>query len=232
MALYSVAQGGVVNAGDVDQIVNLLTGQDTSQQVTVANRIAAATNGVTTGGFVGTTAGTGGAPTSTTGISYAAGDFSSDGSNKPGLYVTNGTTWYPVKAQRRSTLAKTGAFSLTANTWTALLWDTSVYSTDSGIWSSGSTITATVTGTWRISMWWQAPGGVNAARVGITCSALGFTNSAIAYSPGGGNAPPVGFIETQLTAGTTFTLSLWGASAMSSTSFNGASLGADIELIG
>lgn len=47
MALYSVTQGSVQAAGDVQQYFNLLTGVMTDQQVTVSNRIRAQSTGAT-----------------------------------------------------------------------------------------------------------------------------------------------------------------------------------------
>lgn len=80
MALYSVNQGGVQLAGDVQQYFNLLTGVMSDQQVTVSNRIRAQMTGATAAsGYVG---GHSGPPVSGT---FAAGDYVADG--------TNGALW-------------------------------------------------------------------------------------------------------------------------------------------
>lgn len=83
MALYTVANGGVTDALDVDQFYNLLTGTMTDQVVTVSNRIRAQASGAAngSGGFVGATASFG-APSSGT---FVAGDFAFD---------ANGVIWY------------------------------------------------------------------------------------------------------------------------------------------
>ncbi|MFF4403579.1 hypothetical protein [Streptomyces sp. NPDC001404] len=234
MALYGVSQGGIVNAGDITQVVNLLNGTDTSTQVTVANRIASATNGVSSGGFVGTTAATGGAPTSTTGLAYASGDFSSDGSAKPGLWVNGGGTFYPIKAQRKAVLARAAAFAMSGGSYANVYWDTSVYQTDAGIWSSSSAsnINITTPGLWRISAWWDPDNSGGAARIALTCSALGLTNQALGYSLGYGNVPASGVVELAFTAATLLHISCWTTTAMNSTAFPPMSLGVAIELIG
>lgn len=81
MALYSVSQGGVINAADLDQFFNLLTGVMSDQQVTVTNRVRAQASGASTGsgGYVGATSS--GAPSSGT---FVTGDF---------LVSTDGTVW-------------------------------------------------------------------------------------------------------------------------------------------
>lgn len=95
MALYNITQGGLVNALDPQQIINLLTGVMTDQQVTVANRIRAALSPANsgTGGYCGQSVG---APSTGT---WNAGDFVTDSSNgKIWMCTTAGTpgTWKSV----------------------------------------------------------------------------------------------------------------------------------------
>lgn len=91
MTLYTVTSGGAVNALDINQYDQLLTGTMTDQQVTVANRIAAQLTGATAAsGYVGGT--TSGAPTSGT---FAVGDMVIDQTGPLWVCTTAGTpgTW-------------------------------------------------------------------------------------------------------------------------------------------
>lgn len=105
MALYSLAQGGLVNALDSQQIINLMTGVMTDQAVNVANRIQASLTGsASASGYVGGTAT--GAPASG---AHLAGDFATD---------QTGTIWVCSANGTPGTWSKLGAIGI-ANTWTA-----------------------------------------------------------------------------------------------------------------
>lgn len=107
MALYNLTQGGLVNALDSQQIINLLTGNMTDQQVTIGNRIQASLAGSTnSSGYVGGTVS--GAPASG---AHSLGDFITD--------YTNGTLWVCTAAGTPGTWLKVGDYLLSsANTWT------------------------------------------------------------------------------------------------------------------
>lgn len=94
MALYKVANGGVVNSADPDQFVDLLTGVMTDQQVTVSHRIRAQLTGAAggTGGYVGAT--TGGPPVSG---SFVAGDWVVDTAGNMWICTSAGSPgrWVP-----------------------------------------------------------------------------------------------------------------------------------------
>jgi hypothetical protein len=94
MALYQVTQGSTINATDVNQFDQLLTGVMTDQQVTIANRISAQMSGATAqSGYVGGTSGA--VPASGT---FQVGDLVIDGavgvtrictvSGTPGTWVS------------------------------------------------------------------------------------------------------------------------------------------------
>jgi len=94
MALYTVSQGATINALDIDQFYQLLTGSMSDQPVTVSNRIRAQLTGaVAAAGFVGGTAS--GAPVTGT---FVVGDFSVDQTGAIWVCTGAGTpgTWIPV----------------------------------------------------------------------------------------------------------------------------------------
>src|SRR5579875_2003672 len=98
MALYQVTQGARINATDVNQFDQLLTGVMTDQPVTIANRISAKLTGATAdSGYVGGS--TSGPPTSGT---FQTGDFVVDQSGmvwictnggSPGTWAGSGYSW-------------------------------------------------------------------------------------------------------------------------------------------
>lgn len=109
MALYTAATGQTVLAQDVNQVVNLLTGNDSSTQLTVANRIQAQLVGATAAsGYVGGASGS--APTSGT---FAQGDYVIDGAGaclwictaagSPGTWKRVGTGGYVARRHQSST---------------------------------------------------------------------------------------------------------------------------------
>lgn len=109
MALYTVATGQTVLAQDVNQVVNLLTGNDATTQLTVANRIQAQLTGATVAsGYVGGAAGA--APTSGT---FAQGDYVIDGTGAclwvctaagtPGTWKRVGTGGYVARRHQSAT---------------------------------------------------------------------------------------------------------------------------------
>ena len=105
MALYNITQGGLVNALDPQQIINLLTGVMTDQQVTIGNRIQAALTGSTAAsGYVGGTAT--GSPASG---AHLVGDFSVD---------QTGTIWICTVAGTPGTFVHLGQVE-TSNSWQA-----------------------------------------------------------------------------------------------------------------
>lgn len=107
MSLYSITQGGLVNALDSQQIINLLTGNMTDQQVTIANRIRASLTGTTSqSGYVGGTAA--GAPASG---AHLSGDFATDATGALWICTANGTPGTWVRAG--------DSLLGVANTWTA-----------------------------------------------------------------------------------------------------------------
>lgn len=110
MALYTVSNGNTMNALDVNQVVNLLTGLDNTTQVTVSNAIQSITPGCPAPSrYVGGT--TSGAPTSGT---FLAGDMviAQDGfmwicavGGTPGTWYRQGTGDYHATATQ--TVAQT-----------------------------------------------------------------------------------------------------------------------------
>jgi len=91
MALYQVNTGGTVQAADVNQYYNLLTGATTDQPVTIANRIRATNTGASTNsGYMGGVSGA--APTSGT---FATGDLVIDQKGPIWVCTAGGTpgTW-------------------------------------------------------------------------------------------------------------------------------------------
>lgn len=144
MALYTVVTGNTALAADLNQVVNLLNGTDTTTQLTVSNRIRAQLAGATAAaGFVGGIA-SGTAPSTGT---FAVGDVIvvQTGSmivctvaGSPGTWVSVGvpldstaTDIQPLGTQAAGSIGKaadaghvhptTGVGLLgTAGTWTAL----------------------------------------------------------------------------------------------------------------
>ena len=108
MALYTVSTGTALNAQDINQISNLLTGHDPSTIVTVKNRISAYTPGAAySAGYVGGT--TSGAPTTGT---FQTNDFVVDQSGfvwvcisggSPGTWVRNSAADYGCVAVSTAT---------------------------------------------------------------------------------------------------------------------------------
>lgn len=109
MTVYSVTTGGVVNALDVTQFFNLLTGVMTDQPITVSNRVRAALTGAAVGscGYTGHTAAA--APTTGT---FVTGDVVFDAVSSPWLCTAGGSpgTWFRMAPYRaRSILGTTAA---------------------------------------------------------------------------------------------------------------------------
>jgi hypothetical protein len=152
MALYQVTQGSTINATDVNQFDQLLTGVMTDQQVTVSNRIRAQLTGATaTSGYVGGTAS--GPPTAGT---FQLGDFVVDQSGTIWICTASGSpgTWVPSSATNlHADVYRSTNLSVSATTWTALMCDTklsdpfNIYSTSTGAF------TCPLAGRYLVSMW-------------------------------------------------------------------------------
>jgi hypothetical protein len=136
MPLSSPSQGGVVNATDVSQLVNLLTATMTDQPVTIANRVRAQATGATagTGGYVGATVI--GPPTSGT---FNVGDFLVDAAGTVWVCTTAGTpgTWITpglgvISEQSLGSSAATVTFSAIPANFKHLLMMCSLRSTVAG----------------------------------------------------------------------------------------------------
>jgi len=113
VALYTVNNGSVVNAADVNQFTNLLNGTTTNTSVTVANRIRAQLTGATTGtgGYTGQVAGA--PPGSGT---FLTGDVVTDGSLGTVWVCSNGGSpgsWNAVPTQIATQTLISAAASVT-----------------------------------------------------------------------------------------------------------------------
>lgn len=113
MALYTVTNGNTMNALDINQVVNLVTGLDNTTQVTVSNAIQSITPGCSAPSrYVGGT--TSGAPTSGT---FVAGDMVIAQDGFVWICATGGTpgTWYRQgTGDYHATATQTSAQTLTA----------------------------------------------------------------------------------------------------------------------
>lgn len=177
MALYTVTNGQALVQQDLDQIINLLTGNDQTTQVTVSNGIRAVTPACAAPSrYVGGT--TSGAPTSGT---FQAGDLviAQDGfvwvcatAGSPGTWFRNGTGNYSATA------TQVGAQTLTSRAgqsgFDTVHLDTSLHDPHSMFSAVGHSITIPFSGgTWLVS-----------GTVGTTLAAHTFVQTAILVKNG------------------------------------------------
>jgi hypothetical protein len=142
MALYAPAQGGLVNALDLDQFFNLLTGVMSDQPVTIANDVDAKTFEATGASGLGSPASarlvggwtTVGPPS---GLTPETNDFGLDSNQQAWAY--NGSLWRGTSAMTLlATINPTGSTATLMNSipqmYTHLLIKGSARNTSSGRW--------------------------------------------------------------------------------------------------